>query len=161
MPSGRGEVDPPSPSEAVWNSLVESHIMAHSGDGGPLRVEPMMAVSELSLLGESLRQPKQSAMNSRLPMQMVLLREKPLHDRRSLLAAMVSDDDGIVGTSSGKARCKSPSCAPTVSVFYTDKNMVLKNTHSSNDVVLRTTKHRMIYPGSGPSLEVIALRPTI
>jgi hypothetical protein len=47
---------------------------------------------------------------------------------------------------------------PTVKVFCTGKNSVLKITCSSSEVVLRTTKHTMIYPGSGSSLEVIALR---
>jgi hypothetical protein len=32
----------------MWNSLVVSPIMARSGDGGPLRVEPMKAASEPS-----------------------------------------------------------------------------------------------------------------
>jgi hypothetical protein len=36
----------------VWNSLVESSIMAHCGDGGPLRVEPMKVVPESPLLEE-------------------------------------------------------------------------------------------------------------
>jgi hypothetical protein len=44
-----------------------------------------------------------------------------------------------------------------VSVFYTGKNRVVKITCSSFEMVLRTIKHTMIYPGSGPSLEVIAL----
>jgi hypothetical protein len=46
----------------------------------------------------------------------------------------------------------------TVGVFCTDKNRVVKIECSSSDVVLRTTKHAVIYPGLGPSLEVIALR---
>jgi Na+/melibiose symporter-like transporter len=46
-----------------------------------------------------------------------------------------------------------------VGVFFTGKNRVVKIVHSSSDVVLRTTKHTLIYPGLGPSLEVIALRP--
>jgi hypothetical protein len=29
------------------------------------------------------------------------------------------------------------------------------------EMVLQTTKHTMIYPGSGPSSEVIALRPMV
>jgi hypothetical protein len=45
---------------------------------------------------------------------------------------------------------------PTVGVFYTSKNMVVKIVHSSSEKVLRTTKHTMIYPGLGPSMEVIA-----
>jgi hypothetical protein len=46
---------------------------------------------------------------------------------------------------------------PTVSVFCTGMNRVVKITRSSSKMVLRTTKHTMIYPGSGSSLEVIAL----
>jgi hypothetical protein len=47
---------------------------------------------------------------------------------------------------------------PTVDVFYTYKNKVVKIARSSSGVVLRTTKHTVIYPGLG-SLNVIALRP--
>jgi hypothetical protein len=64
---GEGTLSPPSLSEAVCNSLVESLVIAYSGDSGLLRVEPMVAASELSLRGERLRPPKQSAMNSSLP----------------------------------------------------------------------------------------------
>jgi hypothetical protein len=46
-----------------------------------------------------------------------------------------------------------------VGVFCTEKNRVVKIVHSSSEVVLQTIKHMVIYPGSGPSLEVIALRP--
>jgi hypothetical protein len=48
-----------------------------------------------------------------------------------------------------------------VDVFYTGKNGVVKIACFSSEVVLRTTKHTMIYPGSGPSLEVIPLRPAV
>jgi hypothetical protein len=51
----------------MWNSSVESSIMAHRGDGDLLWVEPMMVAPELFLLGERLRPPKQSTMNSKLP----------------------------------------------------------------------------------------------
>jgi hypothetical protein len=51
--------------------------------------------------------------------------------------------------------------SPTISVFCTSKNRVVKILCSSSEVVLRTTKHTMIYPGSGPSLEVIALHPVV
>jgi hypothetical protein len=44
-----------------------------------------------------------------------------------------------------------------VIVFYTRKNRVVKIMCSNSEMVLRTTKHTMIYPGSGISLEVIAL----
>jgi hypothetical protein len=49
----------------------------------------------------------------------------------------------------------------TVGVFCTGKNRVVKITCSSSEVVLQTTKHIMIYPSSGPSLEVIALRSVL
>jgi hypothetical protein len=35
--------------------------------------------------------------------------------------------------------------------------MVVKIKHSSSEMVLQLTEHTMTYPGSGPSLEVIAL----
>jgi hypothetical protein len=91
--------------------------MAHGRDGGPLWDETMMAASELSLLGERLRPPKQSTMNSRLPKRMVSPWEKSSHDRRSLLAVTVSVDDGTIGTSRGKARYKSPYLARQLSLF--------------------------------------------
>jgi hypothetical protein len=46
-------------------------------------------------------------------------------------------------------------------VFYTGKNRVVKILRFSSEMVLRTTKHIMIYPGSGPSSDVIVLRPAI
>jgi hypothetical protein len=48
---------------------------------------------------------------------------------------------------------------PTIGVFCTSKNRVVKIVRSSSEVVLLTIKHTMIYPGSGPSMEVTALRP--
>jgi hypothetical protein len=50
----------------MWNSSVEFSILAYSGDGGLPQVEPMRAASESLPLGERLRPPKQSVMNSRL-----------------------------------------------------------------------------------------------
>jgi hypothetical protein len=97
LQGGRRSV-PFSPSEAVWNLSVESPIMARGGDGGPLQVDPMMAASEPSLLGERLRPLKQLVMNSRLPKQMVSPREKPPHDRCSPLVVMANVDDGTIRT---------------------------------------------------------------
>jgi hypothetical protein len=57
---GEGRSERPSLPEAMLNSSVESPIMARSGDGALLWVEPMIAASEPSLLGERLRPPKQS-----------------------------------------------------------------------------------------------------
>jgi hypothetical protein len=46
-------------------------------------------------------------------------------------------------------------------LFALTRYRVLKIAHSFSKVVLQTTKHTMVYPSSGPSLEVIALRPTV
>jgi hypothetical protein len=50
---------------------------------------------------------------------------------------------------------------PTIGVLCIGKNRVVKITCSSSEVVLRTTKNTMIYPDSGPSLKVLALRPAV
>jgi hypothetical protein len=44
-----------------------------------------------------------------------------------------------------------------VCVFDTGKNMLVKIACSSFEMVLQTIKHTMIYHGSDPSVEVIAL----
>jgi hypothetical protein len=45
-----------------------------------------------------------------------------------------------------------------VSVFFAPaRYRVVKIMYSYSVVVLRTTKHTIVYPGLGPSLEVIAL----
>jgi hypothetical protein len=64
---GEGRLEPPSLLDVIWNSSMESSIMTHRGDGDPLRVKPMKAATELLLLGERLKPPKSSAMNSKLP----------------------------------------------------------------------------------------------
>jgi hypothetical protein len=38
---------------------------------------------------------------------------------------------------------------------------VVKITHSSSELIVRTMKHTMIYLGSGPSSEVIVLHPVV
>jgi hypothetical protein len=48
-----------------------------------------------------------------------------------------------------------------IDVFYTGKNKVVKIARSSSEMVLRNTKHIMIYLGLGRSLEVIALCPAV
>jgi hypothetical protein len=72
------------------------------------------------------------------------------------------EDEGTIKTSRGKACYKSHFLVRQLSVFFcTSKNMVVKITHSSSKMVLRTIKHTMIYPDSGPSSEVIALRSAV
>jgi hypothetical protein len=115
---GEGRSILPSPSEAVWNSSAESPIMACSGDGGPLWAQPMSMASEASPMGERLRSPKRSAINSRLPKLMVSPREMPPHDSHSPSTVTASDDDGAIGTSRGKARYKSSFLACQLSVFF-------------------------------------------
>jgi hypothetical protein len=92
VPSGRWEDGSPSPLVALKNSSVES-IMARNGVGGSLRGEPMKAVLESFLLGERLRLPKQSAMNSMLPKRTVSLTVKPPHVKRSLSVETASGDE--------------------------------------------------------------------
>jgi hypothetical protein len=49
-----------------------------------------------------------------------------------------------------------------LSVFFAlARYMVVKIMCSCSEVVLQTTKHTMVYPGSCPSLEVIVLRPVV
>jgi hypothetical protein len=49
-----------------------------------------------------------------------------------------------------------------MSVFFAPARYgVIKIAHSHSEMVLRTTKHNKFYPGSGPSLEVIALHLTV
>jgi hypothetical protein len=51
--------------------------------------------------------------------------------------------------------------APTIGVFCAIKNKVVKIMCSSSNMVLQTIKNIMIYPGLGPSLKVIAVRPAV
>jgi hypothetical protein len=155
---GEGRSILPSLSEVVWNSSMESYVIACNGDNVPPRVEPMTAAPEPSATGEMLRPLKRYVMNSSLPKKVVSPREKTSHDRHSPSTMTVSTDEGTIETSRGKAHCKSPYLAHQLLVFFTPiRYRVVKITCSYSEVVLRTTKHTIIYPSSGPSLEVIAL----
>jgi hypothetical protein len=92
-------------------------------------------------------------------MPVVSIREETSHDKHSPSAMMVSTGDGTIGTSRGKACCKSTflACQLLVS-FALARCKVVKITRSYSEMVLQTTKHTKIYPGSGSSLKVIALR---
>jgi hypothetical protein len=50
-----------------------------------------------------------------------------------------------------------PSWCQLSMFFIPEKYRVVKIVHSNFEVVLQITKHTVIYPGLGPSLEVIAL----
>jgi hypothetical protein len=68
-------------------------------------------------------------------------------------------DEGTIEMSRGKTRCNSPFLAQQLSVFFAlARYRVVNIVRSCSDMVLQTIKHTMIYPSSGPSLEVIALR---
>jgi hypothetical protein len=59
VPSGRGGwAKPSSRLESMWNSSVESSIMARNGDGGSPWVGHMRVASKLLPLDERLRPPK-------------------------------------------------------------------------------------------------------
>jgi hypothetical protein len=78
------------------------------------------------------------------------------------LSTEESFNERTIGTSRGKARCKSPFLACQLSVFFSPaRYMVVKIARSCFEVVLQITKHTMVYPGSDPSLEVIVLRPVV
>jgi hypothetical protein len=158
VPSGRGGQEPSSLLKTVWNFLEDSSIMARSGDSSPLWFEPMRAASESLPLGERLRLPKQSAMNSRIFKQTVSPWEKPPHVKCSPSTETASADEGTIRTSRGKVCYKSPYLACQLSVFSAPGNyVVVKITHSNFEVVLHTMKHTMISPSSDPSSEIIVL----
>jgi hypothetical protein len=73
----------------------------------------------------------------------------------------MSVDEETIGTSKGNVHCKSPFLAYQLSVFFAlVRYRVVKIAHCSSEVVLRTIKHMVIYPGLGLSLEVRALHPS-
>jgi hypothetical protein len=66
------------------------------------RVLPMMVASKPPPMGERFMPLNRSVKNSRIPMLMVLPREKTSHDSCSLSVAMTSADDGTIRMSRGK-----------------------------------------------------------
>jgi hypothetical protein len=97
--------------------------------------------------------------NSKLSKWMVLPRARPMSVGLLLLAMKRSFGEGTIRTSRGKAHCKSPFLAHQLSVFFAlARYRVVKIAHYSFEVVLRTTKHTVVYSSLGPSLKVIALR---
>jgi hypothetical protein len=71
-------------------------------------------------------------------------------------------NEGTNRMSRGKSWCKSPFLAHQLLVFFAPtRYRVVKITCSCSMVVLRTTKHTMVYFGSDPSLVVIALRSVV
>jgi hypothetical protein len=73
-------------------------------------------------MGERLKPPNRSVINSRFPKWMVSLREKLSHDKRSPPAVVVSANDGTIRTSRGKSTLQIPLAdASTVGVFCTGK----------------------------------------
>jgi hypothetical protein len=122
----------------------------------------MKAVLESFFLGERFGPPKQSVMNSRLPKWTVLPREKSLHVKYSPSVEMAIVDEWTIRTFKGKSHYKSSFLACQLSVFSASaKYRVVKFAHFSSEMILQTMKHTVIYPDSGPSLEVIALCPTV
>jgi hypothetical protein len=119
----------------------------------------MKAAPSSPLMGERLRLPKYSAMNLKFPRRTVLPTENSPHVRCS---PSTIADEGTIGMSSGKARYKYPFLLRQLSPFFAPaRYRVVKIACSCSEMVLQNTKHTMFYPGSGPSLEVIALRPAV
>jgi hypothetical protein len=75
---------------------------------------------------------------------------------------MTITDEGTIGISRGKARCKSPFLARQLLVFFAPaRYRVVRISHFYSEMVLQTKKHTMDYPGLGPTLEVITLRQMV
>jgi hypothetical protein len=90
--------------------------------------------------------------------QTVSLGDNTPHVKCSPSVVTAIADKGTIITSRGKTHCKSPFQACQLSVFFAlTRNRVVKTVCSYSEVVLQTTKHTIVYPGSGPSLKVIAL----
>jgi hypothetical protein len=156
-PEGPGDPELPTAPEVAPPSLDESS-RAVCKDGDPLCTIPTKMVPESPSTGERLRRPRRSAVNSRLPKQMVSPGARPMSDRLLPLAMKESLGEITIGTSRGKAYYKSPYLARQLSVFLPSTRYMKVNIMCSYfEVVLQTIKHTMIYPGSCPSLEVIAL----
>jgi hypothetical protein len=77
-------------------------------DGDPLWAIPMKMVPESVPLGERLRLPEQSAINSKLLKRTVLPSEKPLHVNHSLSVVTVSVDERTIKTFRGKHATNPP-----------------------------------------------------
>jgi hypothetical protein len=93
---------------------------------------------------------------------MVLPGARPTPVKWLPLAMNESFGEGTIRTSRGKARWKSPYLARQMSMLFAPaRYRVVKIVHSYSEVVLRTTKHTMVYPALGPSLKVIDLHQTV
>jgi hypothetical protein len=123
------------------NSSVESLVTVHYRSGGPPWKGPMTMTPEPSLGGEALAAESVSD-ELEIPKQMVLPRKKPSHNKHSSLASAPCVDDGTIGTSRGKARCKSPFLACQQLVFFAPpRYTVVKIVGSYSDVALQTMKN--------------------
>jgi hypothetical protein len=155
----KGRLILPSLSEAMWNSSMESSVMAHYGDCVPSRAEPMMVAPEPSFMGKRLCPLNRSTMNMRLLKRMLSPKEKTSLDKCSPSTATVSTNEGTIKTSRGKARCKSPFLACQLLLFFAPtRYRVVKIARSYSEMALQTTKYTIVYPGSDFSLEIISLR---
>jgi hypothetical protein len=156
----RGMEDPELPPmlEAAPSSSEDS-LRAVCKDGDPSCTIPMNTRLESHSWGERLRWPRRSTVNARLPKWMVLPRMRPTPVEWFPLATKESFGEGTIGTSRGKTRYKSPFLACQLLVFFVStRYRGVKIARSCSEAVLRTTKHTMVYPDSGPSMEIIALR---
>jgi hypothetical protein len=129
-------------------------------EGDPLWTIPTYMAPKSRSWGERLRWPNRSTMNSMLPKWMPLPEARPTPVGLLSLVMNESFGDGIIRTSRRKAHCKSPLLAHQLSVFFAPARCrVVKITCSCSEVILRTTKHTIVYSGSGPCYKVIALHP--
>jgi hypothetical protein len=145
-PRGPGDPKLPLVPDAAPSSLEDSPKAARIVDG-PLWTIPTNMAPESRSWGESLRWPKRSMMNSRLPKWMAMPGAR-LTSVGLLLLVMTNESfgDGAIRTSRGKACCKSPFPACQLLVFFAPvRYSVVKNACSYSEVVLRAIKNYKVH----------------
>jgi hypothetical protein len=116
-PQGLGNPKVPPTPEVAPSSLEDSsRVVCKHGDA--LCTILMNMALESHSWGERLRRPMQSALNSRLSKWMVLPKARLALVGLLPLATKESFHEGTIGTSRGKACCKSPFLAHQLSVFF-------------------------------------------
>jgi hypothetical protein len=151
-PQGPGDPEV-SPMPDVAPSSLDDSSRVVRRDGDPMWTIPTNMAHESHSLGERLRRPRRSVVNSRLSKWMVLPRDRLTPVGLLPLATNESFGEGTIGTSRENTCCKSPFSTRQLSVFFAPaRYRVVKIACSYSEVVLRTTKHTKFYPGSGPSL---------
>jgi hypothetical protein len=101
----------------MGNPSVEYLVMAQYRGSGPMQAGPMTMAPEPSPGGE-VQAAELISDELKIPKVDSFTEGKPSHDKCSPPAVAASANDGTIGTSRGKAHCKSPFLACQLSVFF-------------------------------------------